>query len=169
MNKGLEVIEAQFLFGLPYDQIDVVVHPGSIVHSLVEFCDGAVLAQLGNPDMRVPLLYAISGEKHCPFDTARLDLVKIGTLQFAAPDVDKFPCLQLARQAGLDGGQAPIVLNGANEVAVANLLIERIRYVDIPVVIEKTLVALGNGPVTDLEQALIKDSDARIAAAEFIK
>jgi 1-deoxy-D-xylulose-5-phosphate reductoisomerase len=161
MNKGLEIIEAHHLFGVAYDQISVVVHPGSIVHSLVEFVDGAVLAQLGTPDMRIPLLYAISGEKHWPLATGRLDLVQTGSLHFEEPDPVRFPCLRLAEEAGRRGGTAPIVLNAANEVAVAALLAGRIRYVDIPRVVEDCLTALPAAPVTDLETALAVDHQAR--------
>ncbi len=167
MNKGLEVIEAHHLFGLPYDQIEVVVHPGSYVHSLVEFRDGALLAQLGSPDMRVPLLYAISGEMRWPLATERLDLVQAGKLEFAAPDPERFPCLRLAREAGREGGRMPIVLNGANEVAVAALLERRIGYLDIPAVIEQTLATSDGGPVHDLEHALAVDREARAVARTF--
>ncbi len=161
MNKGLEVIEAHHLFGVAYEQIDVVVHPGSIVHSLVEFVDGALLAQLGTPDMRIPLQYAISGEKHWPLAAGRLDLVEIGTLRFSEPDPVRFPCLRLAMEAGRCGGTAPIILNAANEVAVAALLAGRIRYVDIPRVIEDCLTALPTGQVTDLDTALAVDVNTR--------
>lgn len=161
MNKGLEVIEAHHLFGVPFDRIDVVVHPGSIVHSLVEFVDGAVLAQLGTPDMRIPLQYAISGEKHWPLATGRLDLIRTGTLRFEEPDLVRFPCLRLAVEAGRQGGTAPIILNAANEVAVAALLAGRIRYADIPLVIEECLTALPSGALTDLDTALAVDIQAR--------
>jgi len=165
MNKGLEIIEAHHLFGLPYDRIDVVVHPGSIVHSLVEFVDGALLAQLGTPDMRIPLQYAISGEKHWPLGTGRLDLVKTGSLLFEAPDPVRFPCLRLAREAGLAGGTAPIVLNAANEVAVAALLEGRIGFGDIPLIIEDSLATAGSAEVMDLATALAVDKNARRTAA----
>ncbi len=164
MNKGLEVIEAHHLFGVSYDRIEVVVHPGSFVHSLVEFVDGALLAQLGTPDMRVPLQYAISGEKHWPLASGRLDLVKTGMLRFEEPDLVRFPCLGLAMAAGRQGGTAPIVLNAANEVAVAALLAHRIRYADIPRVIEDCLTAMPAGPVTDLDTALAVDLQARTEA-----
>jgi 1-deoxy-D-xylulose-5-phosphate reductoisomerase len=168
MNKGLEVIEAHHLFGVPYDRIDVVVHPGSIVHSLVEFVDGALLAQLGTPDMRVPLLYAVSGEKHWPLEAGRLDLIQMGSLRFESPDTDRFPCLELARRAGEAGGAAPIVLNAANEVAVAALLAGRIRYVDLPRVIADSLDAVPAGEVPDLETALDIDRNARREAAGLV-
>jgi 1-deoxy-D-xylulose-5-phosphate reductoisomerase len=164
MNKGLEVIEAHHLFGLDYDRIEVLVHPGSIVHSLVEFVDGALLAQLGTPDMRVPLQYALSGEKHWPLASGRLDLVATGSLRFEAPDLDRFPCLGLAIAAGRSGGTAPIVLNAANEVAVAALLAGRIRYADISRVIAESLAALPAVPVADLDTALAVDQQARTEA-----
>jgi 1-deoxy-D-xylulose-5-phosphate reductoisomerase len=165
MNKGLEVIEAHFLFGLAYDRIDVVVHPGSIVHSLVEFVDGALLAQLGTPDMRIPLQYAIAGEIHWPLAGSRLDLLHAGPLVFEAPDPERFPCLRLAREAALAGGTAPVILNAANEIAVAALLAGRLRYVDVPAVIAATLARLPRGPVGDLDAALDADARARTEAA----
>jgi 1-deoxy-D-xylulose-5-phosphate reductoisomerase len=164
MNKGLEVIEAHWLFGVPYDRIDVVVHPGSIVHSLVEFVDGALLAQLGTPDMRIPLQYAIAGEIHWPLAEGRLDLLGMGPLVFEAPDLERFPCLRLACEAGLAGGTAPVILNAANEIAVAALLAGRLRYVDIPGVIADTLARLPRGPVDDLSMALDADARARTEA-----
>jgi 1-deoxy-D-xylulose-5-phosphate reductoisomerase len=168
MNKGLEVIEAHYLFGMPYDRIDVLVHPGSIVHSLVEFVDGAVLAQLGTPDMRIPLQYAISGEKHWPLTAGRLDLLETGPLRFEKPDPVRFPCLRLAREAGLAGGTAPIILNAANEVAVAALLDGRLDYQGISHIIEDCLAALGCGEVADLATALDVDKIARREAAGII-
>lgn len=168
LNKGLEVIEAHHLFGVDYDRIEVVVHPGSTVHSLVEFVDGAVLAQLGTPDMRIPLQYAISGEKHWPLASGRLDLVALGSLCFEAPDLDRFPCLRLALTAGREGGTAPIVLNAANEVAVAAVLAERIHYADISRVIAECLAAVPVSPVTDLATALSVDNETRRLAADQV-
>ncbi len=165
LNKGLEVIEAHYLFGVAYDDIQVVVHPGSIVHSMVEFVDGALLAQLGTPDMRIPLQYAISGENHWPLPNRRLDLVAVGTLQFEEPDLARFPCLGLAVSAGRAGGSSPIVLNAANEVAVAALLAQRIRYTDIPRVIEGSLAAMPTVPIENLDGALSVDAEARRVAA----
>ncbi|MFO7653290.1 MAG: 1-deoxy-D-xylulose-5-phosphate reductoisomerase [Candidatus Krumholzibacteriia bacterium] len=164
MNKGLEVIEARHLFGLADDEVEVVVHPGSWVHSLVEMVDGGLLAQLGTPDMRLPLLYAVAGEERWPLAVPRLDLLAVGELRFEAPDPDRFPCLALAREAGRAGGRAPIVLNAANEVAVAALLAERIGYADIPRVIEATLTEMHHGAVGSLEEALAVDGEARIRA-----
>ncbi len=168
MNKGLEIIEAHHLFGLPYDHIDVVIHPDSVVHSLVAFRDGALLAQLGTPDMRVPLLYAMSGEKHWPLASERLDLLAKGCLQFAEPDIERFPCLRLARRAGEGGGWAPIVLNAANEEAVAGFLAGRLRYVDIPAVIEHCLARLVGGRVAHLDEALAIDRQTRRVATSII-
>ncbi len=136
MNKGLEVIEAHFLFGLDYDKIDIVIHPQSIIHSLIELQDSSVLAQLGWPDMRLPLLYALSWPERIYTDWEHLDLVKAGDLTFKAPDHQKYPCMQLAYAAGRAGGSMPAVLNAANEQAVALFLEEKIRFLDIPRCIE---------------------------------
>ncbi|MEZ4387518.1 MAG: 1-deoxy-D-xylulose-5-phosphate reductoisomerase [Candidatus Krumholzibacteriia bacterium] len=168
MNKGLEIIEAHHLFGVPYAAIDVVVHPGSWVHSLVVLRDGAVLAQLGQPDMRLPILYAITGEQRWPLGGERLDLARLGELRFEAPDTERFPCLRLAREAGRAGGTAPIVLNAANEVAVAALLAGRLRFVDLPGVVAGALERLPAVAVTDLEQVLAVDRQARRLAAELL-
>lgn len=136
MNKGLEVIEAHFLFGLDYDWIEIVIHPQSIIHSLIELQDTSVLAQLGLPDMRLPLLYALSYPDRIPTDWQRLDLLKCGDLTFRAPDHQKYPCMQLAYAAGRAGGAMPAVLNAANEVAVDLFLREQIGFLDIPRLIE---------------------------------
>ena len=168
MNKGLEVIEAHHLFGVPYDRIDVVVHPGSWVHSLVLMRDGALLAQLGTPDMRLPLLYAVTGEQRWPLGGDRLDLLSIGALRFEAPDLDRFPCLRLAREAGEAGGTAPIVLNAANEVAVAGVLARSLDYIDIPAVVSAALERLPARPVPDLDTALDADREARRVATELM-
>ncbi len=137
MNKGLEVIEAHYLFGVGYEDIDIVVHPQSIIHSLIELQDTSVLAQLGWPDMRLPLLYALSWPDRIPTDWQKFDLVKAGDLTFRAPDRQKYPCIDLAYAAGKAGGSMPAVLNGANEQAVALFLAEKIHFLDIPKVIEK--------------------------------
>jgi 1-deoxy-D-xylulose-5-phosphate reductoisomerase len=137
MNKGLEVIEAHFLFGLDYDQIEIVIHPQSIIHSLIELEDTSVLAQLGLPDMRLPLLYALSYPERIPTNWEPLDLVKCGNLTFREPDYQKYPCMKLAYAAGRAGGSMPAVLNAANEQAVALFLEERIRFLDIPRLIEQ--------------------------------
>ncbi|MDX2229144.1 MAG: 1-deoxy-D-xylulose-5-phosphate reductoisomerase [Leptolyngbyaceae cyanobacterium bins.349] len=137
MNKGLEVIEAHYLFGLDYDQIDIVIHPQSIIHSLIELQDTSVLAQLGWADMRLPLLYALSWPERIATNWEPLDLVKIGSLTFREPDHQKYPCMQLAYAAGRAGGCMPAVLNAANEQAVALFLEEKIRFLDIPRLIEQ--------------------------------
>ncbi|MEH2243640.1 1-deoxy-D-xylulose-5-phosphate reductoisomerase [Nostoc sp.] len=136
MNKGLEVIEAHFLFGLDYDNIEIVIHPQSIIHSLIELQDTSVLAQLGWPDMRLPLLYALSWPDRIYTNWERLDLVKAGNLTFSEPDHQKYPCMQLAYAMGKAGGSMPAVLNAANEQAVALFLSEKIRFLDIPRCIE---------------------------------
>jgi 1-deoxy-D-xylulose-5-phosphate reductoisomerase len=137
MNKGLEVIEAHYLFGLDYDNIDIVVHPQSIIHSLIEVQDTSVLAQLGWPDMRLPLLYALSWPDRITTNWEKFDLVKAGDLTFRAPDRQKYPCIDLAYAAGRAGGSMPAILNGANEQAVALFLAEKIHFLDIPKVIEQ--------------------------------
>jgi 1-deoxy-D-xylulose-5-phosphate reductoisomerase len=161
MNKGLEIIEARWLFDMPFERVDVVVHPQSIVHSMVEFVDGAVLAQLGMPDMGIPILYALSFPDRLPCPAPPLDLVKVGALTFQAPDANRFPCLDLARQAGLAGEAAPVVLNAANEVAVAAFLERRCGFMDIPRLIGRALDALAGARAEDLEGCLALDADAR--------
>ena len=165
MNKGLEVIEAHWLFGMPFDRIDVIVHPQSIVHSMVEFVDASVLAQLGAPDMGIPILYALSYPDRLPCPAPTLDLVRVGALTFEAPDESRFPCLALARQAGEAGGAAPVVLNAANEVAVAAFLEERCRFVDIPRLIAEALQAYGSARADDLEACLAVDARVRASVS----
>lgn len=163
MNKGLEVIEAHFLFGLDYDHIEIVIHPQSIIHSLIELQDTSVLAQLGLPDMRLPLLYALSYPTRIPTQWERLDLVKAGNLTFRAPDHDKYPCMQLAYAAGRAGGSMPAVLNAANEQAVDLFLNEKIRFLDIPRLIERVCdrYQVHNHPTPGLEDILVADQWAR--------
>ena len=139
MNKGLELIEAHYLFGLPSPRIDVVIHPQSVIHSMVEFIDGSVLAQLGSPDMRIPIAYALAWPKRMDTPAERLDLATIGRLDFGAPDLQRFPALGLAREALEAGGAAPIVLNAANEVAVASFLQNDIRFPDIARTVQEAL------------------------------
>ena len=141
MNKGLEILEAHWLFGVPFERIDVIVHPQSIVHSMVEFVDRSVLAQLGMPDMGIPILYALTYPDRLPCPAPALDLVQLGALTFEAPDEAAFPCLALARRAGRAGGAAPLVLNAANEVAVAGFLEGRCGFTDIPRLIDDALAA----------------------------
>ena len=163
MNKGLEVIEAHFLFGLDYDRIEIVIHPQSIIHSLIELQDTSVLAQLGWPDMRLPLLYALSWPERIYTDWERLDLVKAGDLTFREPDHDKYPCMQLAYAAGKAGGLMPAVLNAANEQAVALFLAEKIQFLDLPRLIETTCDRFSsqNTQTPTLEDILNADAWAR--------
>src|SRR5947207_2437828 len=147
MNKGLELIEAHHLFATPYEQIDVVVHPQSIVHSLVQLCDGATLAHLGYPDMRVPISYALHYPERADVPVRTLDLVELGSLTFEPVDLEAFPALGLAREAARAGGTAPCTLNAANEVAVHAFLAGRLRFLDIAAVIEATLELRAPQPV----------------------
>ena len=165
MNKGLELIEAHHFFGTPYERIDVVVHPQSIVHSLVQLCDGATLAHLGYPDMRVPISYALHYPERVDVPVAALDLVALGSLTFEAVDETTFPCLRLAREAAIAGGTAPCVLNAANEIAVHTFLEGRLRFLDIPAVIEETLEELPAAPVRAFETLFETDRAARATAA----
>ena len=167
MNKGLELIEAHFLFGIAYDRIEVVVHPQSIVHGLVRFRDGALLAHLGHPDMRVPISWALTHPHRAPTSARRLDLAESFSLDFQPPDLEAFRCLSLARDAGRAGGTAPAILNAANEVAVAAFLAGAIRFPDIPAVVEQVLSQVAGEPVRALEQVLEADARARTAANEL--
>jgi 1-deoxy-D-xylulose-5-phosphate reductoisomerase len=169
MNKGLELIEAHHLFGMPYERIDVVVHPQSIVHSLIQLCDGSTLAHLGYPDMRVPISYALHHPERVELPVAPLDLVALGSLTFEAPDEAAFPCLRLAREAALAGGTAPCVLNAANEVAVHAFLAGRLRFSELADVIAHTLEAVPAGRVHAFETLYRADRDARDAARESIE
>jgi 1-deoxy-D-xylulose-5-phosphate reductoisomerase len=161
MNKGLEILEAHWLFGVPFERIDVVVHPQSIIHSMVEFVDRSVLAQLGMPDMGIPILYALAYPDRLPCPAPALDLVERGALTFEAPDETAFPCLALARQAGRVGGAAPLVLNAANEVAVAGFLEGRCGFMDIPRLIGDALAAHAGAGAADLEACLDLDGTVR--------
>jgi 1-deoxy-D-xylulose-5-phosphate reductoisomerase len=165
MNKGLEVIEAHYLFGQDYDNIDIVIHPQSIIHSLIELQDTSVLAQLGWPDMRLPLLYALSWPERIPTNWETLDLVKAGDLTFRAPNHDKYPCMGLAYAAGRAGGAMPAVLNAANEQAVALFLDEKITFLQIPQVIEQVCdqFTAQNRANPSLEDILTADEWARAA------
>jgi 1-deoxy-D-xylulose-5-phosphate reductoisomerase len=168
MNKGLEVIEAHYLFGVPYDRIKVTIHPKSIIHSFVQFRDGSLMAQLGCPDMQLPIQYAMTYPERLDLAVERLDMARIGKLEFFAPDYDRFPCLALAYRAGRLGGTAPAILNAANEVAVARFLEEKLAFTDIPQVIASVLDAARVEAGTGLEQVLAADAWAREAAAERI-
>jgi 1-deoxy-D-xylulose-5-phosphate reductoisomerase len=168
MNKGLEVIEAHWLFGTPYDRIGVVVHPQSIIHALVGLCDGATLAHLGHPDMRVPIAYALHHPERVDVPVPALDLAAVGSLTFARPDLDAFPCLRLAREAAEAGGTATCVLNAANEVAVHAFLGDRLDFMGIPAVIERTLEQLPAKRVHSFDTLYKADADARRIAAEMV-
>lgn len=169
MNKGLEVIEARWLFDVEPEQVQVLVHPQSIVHSMVEYIDGSVIAQLGVADMGVPILYALSYPERRPTPAPRLDLARVGRLTFEAPDLERFPCLALARAALEQGGAAPVVLNAANEVAVAAFLARRLRFTRIPELIERTLGRLPGGRLDSIEQCVAIDAEARRLAQRLLE
>jgi 1-deoxy-D-xylulose-5-phosphate reductoisomerase len=169
MNKGLELIEAHHLFGTPYQQIDVVVHPQSIIHSLIQLLDGATLAHLGYPDMRVPISYALHYPDRVEVPIEALDLVSVGSLTFEPVDEDTFACLRLAREAALAGGTAPCTLNAANEVAVHAFLDGRLGFLDIAEVIESTLDRLGAEQIHSFDALGEADTRARRVAGELIQ
>ena len=162
MNKGLEVIEARWLFDLLPEQVQVVVHPQSVIHSMVEYVDGSIIAQLGVADMGIPILYALSYPRRLPCDGARLDFTQLGPLTFEDADVGRFPCLALARHALLEGGCAPVILNAANEVAVAAFLGGTIRFTQIPELITEALGRVPNRTLDSIESCM--DVDARTRA-----
>jgi len=168
MNKGLEVIEAHWLFNAHADAIQVVIHPQSVIHSMVQYVDGSVLAQLGNPDMRTPIAFGLAYPKRIDAGVAPLDLFKIARLDFVAPDFERFPCLSLAYRALRAGGTAPALMNAANEVAVDAFLGKRIRFLDIPRLIGDVLDKLSCVNVNALEDVLQADTQARIAAQKWI-
>ena len=171
MNKGLEVIEAHYLFGLDYDHIEIVIHPQSIIHSMIELADSSVLAQLGWPDMKLPILYCLSWPSRLETPWRRLDLTEVGQLSFRAPDPSKYPCMELAYAAGRAGGTMPAVMNAANEEAVAQFLEERIHFLDIPVVIEAACEQHKADLMAQpqLEDVLGVDQWARQAVRERVK
>ena len=168
MNKGLELIEAHHLFAVDYGRIDVVVHPQSIVHSLIELNDGAQLAHLGLPDMRVPISYALHFPDRADVTVPRLDLADAGQLTFEPPDVARFPCLGLAREAGVAGGTAPCALNAADEVAVAAFLAGRLEFTQIAEVIADVLEQVGSAPLAHFEQLFECDARARSIAEQLV-
>jgi len=168
MNKGLELIEAYYLFGLPEDQIDILVHPQSIIHSMVAYVDGSVLAQLGTPDMRTPISYTLAWPRRMTAPSARLDLGEIATLTFEAPDSERFPALKLAREALKTGGSAPTILNASNEVAVAGFLDDRLRFLDIPRVVAETLEKMPVTVIGSVDDVLTVDGEARKVAADIM-
>ncbi|MBB3221342.1 1-deoxy-D-xylulose-5-phosphate reductoisomerase [Pseudoduganella umbonata] len=168
MNKGLEVIEAHWLFGAPAAQIEVVIHPQSVIHSMVSYADGSVIAELGNPDMRTPIANALAYPERIASGVAQLDLTQVGTLQFEKPDFKRFPCLALAYDALQAGGTAPALLNAANEVAVQAFLDERIGFRQIDRVIAGVMDALPHGPASSIEAVMAQDAAARAAAERAI-
>jgi 1-deoxy-D-xylulose-5-phosphate reductoisomerase len=173
MNKGLELIEAALLFGLDPAQVDVVVHRQSIVHTLVEYVDGSVLAQLGSPDMRTPIAYALAWPDRLASGVEFLDLIRAGRLEFCAPDVERFRCLALAQAAAHAGGLSPALLNAANEVAVQAFLDRQLNFLDIARVSEAVLAKMTGGPmparpIRDLDDVLEADAEARRLARERI-
>lgn len=168
MNKGLEVIEAHWLFNASSAQIEVLVHPQSVIHSMVEYNDGSVLAQMGNPDMRTPIAYGLGYPDRLISGVSSLDLLKVGRLDFCAPDQNKFPCLRLAYEALDAGGTAPAILNASNEIAVEAFLADKIGFMDIPALIETVLSKANVEAVTSIAQLVEVDADARRAATHWL-
>ena len=168
MNKGLEVIEAFWLFGLPLNKIKVLIHPQSVVHSMVRYRDGSVLAQLGQPDMRTPIAFGLAWPDRIATGVAPLSLTQLASLSFSEPDLTRFPCLSLAFAAAQSGGTAPVVLNAANEIAVAAFLDQGLSYLQIPMVVEKTLNVIATNQADSLEVILQVDAQARKVARDFI-
>lgn len=164
MNKGLELIEAHHLFPVGHERLDVIIHPQSVVHSMVEYVDGSVLAQLGTPDMRIPIAYALAWPERIATPAARLDLAAIGRLEFEAPDMERFSCLRLAWEALRAGGSAPCILNAANEVAVAAFIAGQVGFLDIATIVAETLGAIASGPVGSLAEVVAIDAEARAGA-----
>ncbi|HEX5990575.1 MAG TPA: 1-deoxy-D-xylulose-5-phosphate reductoisomerase [Solirubrobacterales bacterium] len=169
MNKGFEAIEAHHLFAVPYERIEVVVHPQSLIHSLIHLNDGASLAHLGYPDMRVPISYALHYPERADVDLPRLDLAAVGSLTFEQPDLETFACLRLALEAGAAGGTAPCVLNAADEVAVAAFLAERIPFTGIAAVIERVLEEMPARPLTHFDDLFAADAEARERSEEQVR
>jgi 1-deoxy-D-xylulose-5-phosphate reductoisomerase len=168
MNKGLEVIEARWLFDVLPEQVQVVVHPQSVIHSMVEYVDGSVIAQLGVPDMGIPILYALTYPRRLQCPAERLDLTRIASLSFEEPDVERFPCLALARQALLEGGCAPVILNAANEVAVAAFLEGRIRFTQIPELIADALAKTPARALDSIDTCVDVDTRTRATVRDWL-
>jgi len=168
MNKGLEVIEAMWLYDMPADRVDVVVHPQSIIHSMVEFVDGSIMAQLACHDMRLPIQYALSYPERLPNDRLRLSFEEFSKLTFEKPDKETFRCLQLAYDAAHAGGTSPAIMNAANETAVEAFLRKKAAFLDIPRTIEKVMRLCGTSPASDLETVLGADQEARVKAREVL-
>jgi 1-deoxy-D-xylulose-5-phosphate reductoisomerase len=168
MNKGLEAIEAKWFFDLDVDQISILIHPQSIIHSMVEYRDGSIIAQLGIPDMITPISYALSYPRHIETDLAPLQLEEVGTLSFEKPDKEKFKCIDLALRAAEAGESMPAVLNAANEVAVDSFLKGRIGFLEIPTLIEKTMEAHETFSIDAIEKVMVADNWARRMATELL-
>jgi 1-deoxy-D-xylulose-5-phosphate reductoisomerase len=168
MNKGLELIEASHLFGVPSDRLDVLIHPQSVVHSMVEYVDGSVLAQLGSPDMRIPIAHALAWPERMETPALKLDLAQIGSLSFEAPDLNGFPALRVAREAMEAGGAAPIILNAANEAAVASFLARRIGFLDIVRTVEEALARTDAAPPHSIAEVIDIDRGARALAENLM-
>ncbi len=168
MNKGLEMIEARWLFDVDPSKIQMVIHPQSIIHSMVQFEDGSIIGQLGVPDMRIPIQYALSYPYRIPLNVERLDLFKVASLTFREPDMDKFPCIRIAYDSIKAGGNIPCIMNAANEIAVAAFLRDRIRFTEIPSVIEKTIGKCHFVAKPGIEDIFASDKEGRIFAKEFV-
>jgi 1-deoxy-D-xylulose-5-phosphate reductoisomerase len=168
MNKGLELIEAAQLFPVDVERLDVIVHPQSVIHSMVEYVDGSVLAQLGSPDMRIPIAYAMGWPERIATPAARLDLAAIASLSFEKPDLERFPCLALAWAAMRAGGSAPCILNAANEIAVAAFIAGQAGFLDIDAIVAETLNMVASGPVATLEEVMAIDAAARRTARALV-
>jgi 1-deoxy-D-xylulose-5-phosphate reductoisomerase len=168
MNKGLEVIEAHWLFGAPAGLIEVVIHPQSVIHSMVSYVDGSVLAQLGNPDMRTPIAHALAYPERIASGVAQLDLTAMAALEFHAPDFERFPCLALAFDALRAGGTAPALLNAANEIAVQAFLDRRIGFRDIDRVLRQVMDQESHGAASSIDAVLAQDARARQAASRAV-
>ncbi|MBT8552723.1 1-deoxy-D-xylulose-5-phosphate reductoisomerase [Polynucleobacter paneuropaeus] len=169
MNKGLEVIEAYWLFGLPIEKIQVLIHPQSVVHSMVRYCDGSVIAQMGQPDMRTPIAYGLAWPDRITAGVQSLSLTQQAALNFMEPDLQHFPCLSLAFQAGKQGGTAPVILNAANEIAVAAFLENALQYLQIPEVVERVLNTTPPSTPSSLEDILEVDAKSRVLATDVIQ
>ena len=168
MNKGLEMIEARWLFDVEPSKIQMVIHPQSIIHSMVQFTDGSIIGQLGVPDMRIPIQYALSYPYRIPLNVERLDLFKVASLTFREPDMEKFPCIRIAYDSIKAGGNIPCIMNAANEIAVAAFLRDRIRFTEIPSVIEKTIGKCNFVAKPDIDDIFESDRQGRIFAEEFV-
>ncbi len=169
MNKGLEMIEAYHLFPVAAEKIDVLVHPQSVIHSMVEYIDGSVLAQLGTPDMRTPIAYSLAWPERISTPSAKLNLAELAMLTFESPDLERFPCLRLAQEALAAGAAAPIILNAANEVAVAAFLERKVNFMDIPRLVEHCLLKVAAVQVNSIEVVMDIDGETRMVAWESIE